>query len=246
MSLVPRIPGHDAALVRTALVDGFVVYCMGDDDPRLDAMNERRLPYVLIDHAAGRRRPDRQHRRPRRRARDGRAPDRARPPPLRRRARLGHPVPTAEEALAGMHYHVDRERLRGWREAIEAAGVDWDAVALASATGFDRETGRDRRRQAARPRRPPDRDRLHLRRARPRRARTPPPIAASPFPEQLSVTGFDDVPDAARAGLTTVRQPHQEKGAAALRLLLGDDAPRPRSSSPPSSFPAPQPLPLPT
>src|SRR5215208_5000418 len=32
MSLVPRIAGRDAALVQTALVDGFVVYCMGDDD----------------------------------------------------------------------------------------------------------------------------------------------------------------------------------------------------------------------
>ena len=41
-----------------------------------------------------------------------------------------------------------------------------------------------------------------------------------PVPQALSVTGFDDVPDAARAGLTTVRQPHAEKGAAALRLLL--------------------------
>ena len=38
MSLVPRIPGHDAALVRTALVDGFVVYCIGDRDARLDAI----------------------------------------------------------------------------------------------------------------------------------------------------------------------------------------------------------------
>src|SRR3954469_23173645 len=53
MTLVPRIVGHDAELVRTALVDGFVVYCMGEDDPRLHAINERRLPYVLIDHDVG-------------------------------------------------------------------------------------------------------------------------------------------------------------------------------------------------
>src|SRR6476469_5851263 len=43
MALVPRILGKDAELVRSALVDGFVVYCMGDEDPRMDAMNERRL-----------------------------------------------------------------------------------------------------------------------------------------------------------------------------------------------------------
>ena len=34
MTLVPRIAGNDAELVAAALVDGFVVYCMGDDDPR--------------------------------------------------------------------------------------------------------------------------------------------------------------------------------------------------------------------
>src|SRR4051795_1856937 len=53
LSLVPRIPGRDAALVQSALVDGFVVYCIGDDDPRLDAIAERRLPYALIDTPPG-------------------------------------------------------------------------------------------------------------------------------------------------------------------------------------------------
>src|SRR5690349_4163007 len=53
MTLVPRITGKDADLVRSALVDGFVVYCMSDADPRMDAMIERRLPFALIDHAPG-------------------------------------------------------------------------------------------------------------------------------------------------------------------------------------------------
>lgn len=41
-------------------------------------------------------------------------------------------------------------------------------------------------------------------------------------PEQLSVVGFDDIPDAARlpVPLTTVRQPFAEIGTAATRLLL--------------------------
>ena len=40
-------------------------------------------------------------------------------------------------------------------------------------------------------------------------------------PGELSVTGFDDVPDAGRAvpPLTTVRQPHTLKGSEAVRLL---------------------------
>jgi DNA-binding LacI/PurR family transcriptional regulator len=41
-------------------------------------------------------------------------------------------------------------------------------------------------------------------------------------PEDVSVVGFDDVPEAARTTptLTTVRQAHDEKGRAATGLLL--------------------------
>jgi len=41
-------------------------------------------------------------------------------------------------------------------------------------------------------------------------------------PTDLAVTGFDDVREAAPAGLTTVRQPMLDKGRAAGRLLLDD------------------------
>jgi LacI family transcriptional regulator len=42
------------------------------------------------------------------------------------------------------------------------------------------------------------------------------------IPEDLSVIGFDDIPQAAEArpALTTVRQPLEEMGRAAARLLL--------------------------
>jgi DNA-binding LacI/PurR family transcriptional regulator len=39
-------------------------------------------------------------------------------------------------------------------------------------------------------------------------------------PGDIAVVGYDDVPEAARAGLTTVRQPLLEKGREAGRLLL--------------------------
>jgi DNA-binding LacI/PurR family transcriptional regulator len=39
----------------------------------------------------------------------------------------------------------------------------------------------------------------------------------------ITVTGFDDVPAAEAAGLTTVRQPIAEKGRLAARLLLDPD-----------------------
>ncbi|MCW2522637.1 MAG: LacI family transcriptional regulator [Frankiales bacterium] len=47
-------------------------------------------------------------------------------------------------------------------------------------------------------------------------------------PQQLTVSGFDDVPAAAAAGLTTVRQPLEEKGRAAIATLL-DGRPRSRA-----------------
>jgi DNA-binding LacI/PurR family transcriptional regulator len=41
-------------------------------------------------------------------------------------------------------------------------------------------------------------------------------------PEELSVTGFDDIPFAAftRPPLTTIRQPRREMGREAMRLLF--------------------------
>ena len=140
MSLVPRIPGHDAALVRTALVDGFVVYCMGDSDPRLDAIIERRLPYALIDHS----------------------PDSADLTVNIDDRGAAHA--TVEHLIALGHRRFGI--VRGWDNplaasppprctttstanvcaagatAIEAAGIEWDEVVFASAPDFDMETGR--------------------------------------------------------------------------------------------------------
>jgi DNA-binding LacI/PurR family transcriptional regulator len=46
-------------------------------------------------------------------------------------------------------------------------------------------------------------------------------------PAALSIAGFDDIPAAAISSppLTTVRQPHIEKGAHAVRLLLDATGP---------------------
>ena len=219
MSLVPRIDGKDAELVKTALVDGFIVYCMGDDDPRRAAMIDRRLPYALIDDD------------PSSAAFtvniDDRAAARA---TVEHLTRLGHrhfgivlgwdnPNSTADGALHAMEYHVDRERLSGWREGIQAAGIPWEHVTLGSAPGFDATTGRiaggkllDRSERPTAIICVSDVMALGVLQAARERG--------VEVPTQLSVTGFDDVPDAVHAGLTTVRQPHQEKGAAALRLLL--------------------------
>jgi len=219
MSLVPRIAGKDAELVKTALVDGFVVYCMAEDDPRRAAMLERRLPYALIDDHSDAAELTVNI--------DDRGAARTTVDHL---VALGHrrfgivlgwdnPHATAAEALRAMEYHVDRERLSGWRDGLQAAGIDWERVPLGSAPGFGSETGRTAGgRLLDRAERPTaivcTSDVMALGVVEAARQR------GLEVPAQLSVTGFDDIPAAVHAGLTTVRQPHQEKGAAALRLLL--------------------------
>jgi DNA-binding LacI/PurR family transcriptional regulator len=47
-------------------------------------------------------------------------------------------------------------------------------------------------------------------------------------PDDMTVTGFDDVPTAGAFGLTTVHQPLEAKGRAAVEMLL-DDRPRSRA-----------------
>jgi DNA-binding LacI/PurR family transcriptional regulator len=56
-------------------------------------------------------------------------------------------------------------------------------------------------------------------------------------PDYITITGFDGVPEAERAGLTTVRQPVLEKGRVAGQLLLQrGDRNRPRRVSLPTEL----------
>jgi DNA-binding LacI/PurR family transcriptional regulator len=247
LSLVPKIAGRDAQLVHTALVDGFVVYCMADADPRLDAVRGRGLPYVLIDHQ-----PD-----PRGRVVniDDRGGARAAAEHL---VALGHrrfgvvlgfdkPGGTALEVQRTTPYHVDLERLGGWQDGLEGAGLDWAAVRLGSAPGDSRATGKAAALKLLDRPEPPtailaltDVLALGVLEAAAERG-----IAV---PGGLSVIGFDDTPESAAASpsLTTVRQSHAGKGAAAVRLLLEGTGPDtvvlptelvPRESSAPPTAP---------
>jgi len=222
MALVPRIEGRDAALVGAALVDGFVLYCVPEGDPRMDAVRARKLPYVRVDFAAdpnllsvniddeGAARAVAEH-----------------------LVALGHrdfgivlgqeqPGETAAEAQANTRYHVEAARLAGWRAALEAGGIDWSAIPVACAPGG---RGSDVGRFGAaklldRAQRPTailglsDKIALGVLDAAAERG-----IAV---PRDLSVAGFDDIPEAALATppLTTIRQPHDRKGSEAVRLLL--------------------------
>src|SRR3954469_2267972 len=53
LSLIPRIPEgaeRSAELVRSALVDGYMLFCTRADDPRYAAVRARGLPFVLIEY----------------------------------------------------------------------------------------------------------------------------------------------------------------------------------------------------
>ncbi len=221
LTLVPRIAGRDAALIQSALVDGFILYSAPEPDERLAAVRERHVPYVLVDFppAPGERTVN--------------VDDRAGARAIGRHiAGLGHrevgivlpvdePGITAAEAEANATWHMRAERLAGWREGL-GDRVDWSAVPVGTAPGGDRETGR---RAAADLLDRPDRptailalyDQLALGVL----------DAAEERGLELSVTGFDDVPEAKLVSLTTVSQPHARKGAEAVRLLL--DAPGPEA-----------------
>ena len=53
LSIIPRMPeGPDrsAELVRSALVDGYMLFCTAADDPRYAAVRARGLPFVLVEY----------------------------------------------------------------------------------------------------------------------------------------------------------------------------------------------------
>jgi DNA-binding LacI/PurR family transcriptional regulator len=229
LALVPQLPEGAAEVVRSALVDGYVMYCTPEDDERLQAVKARGLPHVLVEFSPyvegprvniddrGGAREVAQHLIDLGHRRFG--------------VVLGFENEAAHAALAEEladparpSAHVRwrcynrHERLLGWHEAIGPAGVDWSAVPVASAPDGGEETG-DRAAATLLDRadRPTailcgsDLMALGALRAAAERG-----IAV---PQELSVVGFDDVPAAAAAGLTTVNQPHVRKGEEAVRLL---------------------------
>jgi DNA-binding LacI/PurR family transcriptional regulator len=219
LSLVPRIEGRDAALVGGALVDGFVVYCVPEEDPRWDAILTRNLPFVRVDFEPdpaltnvniddeGASRQVAEH-----------------------LVALGHrrfgivlsqedPGDHGPEAQERAVYHVERARLAGWRAGLEDVGIDWATVPVAGGPGHEAgqvAAGRllDRAERPTAILALSDQLAVGVLEAAAERG-----IAV---PGELSVAGFDDIPEATRTTpkLTTVHQPHHRKGAEAVRLLL--------------------------
>ena len=215
----------DVEAVGRAAVDGFVVYSMPQDDPSVHAVIERRLPTVLVDQ-----------------------PDDADAPLVRINDRgaarsaaehlvsLGHrcigvvSFELARDPVGGL-VGVDRqaaatflasgERLRGYAEAVEPVGIPWESVSVYECAENVLEEGR----AAARTLLASENGPTAILATSDLLAFGVMEAAAElglAVPDDLSVVGFDDVPEAARANppLTTVHQPHIEKGLKAGRLLI--------------------------
>jgi DNA-binding LacI/PurR family transcriptional regulator len=212
-------------LTRVALVDGFVAYCDIPDDERLQVIEERGLPMVIVDGPV---RPGFPHV-----GVDDRGAARESAQHLldhghRRFGVVTLPLlPDGWEGTADLdrqaatRFHCNRQRLRGYRDALDAAGVDWGSVRVEERMPHGRDAG------------------LRAAGALLDRADRPTALLAMSdelaigameaadergidVPGDLSVVGFDDTPAAlqARPALTTVWQPHREKGEIAAGLLL--------------------------
>ncbi|MGN9778270.1 LacI family DNA-binding transcriptional regulator [Micromonospora sp. H33] len=210
--------------VENAAVDGFCVYCAGHEGWALDAIRSRGVPYVTTapPDTAG---PDDRYV-----GIDERAAARE---IGRHVARLGHrrvallgdsvlpgtPAgPLRLAAVSEVPHPTTRGRLAGFADAFAEVGVAWPELTVLTAPANDRAAAAAAVAALRTADRPPTAvlacsDVLALG-ARDALAGGPP----------VSVTGFDDVPEAAAAGLTTVRQPAEEKGRIAARLLLDPPA----------------------
>ena len=125
--------------IRSALVDGLILFCLEDADRLVAAARERRLPFVALafgdtdDEVSvvgvddrGRRAPGRA------------APGRARAPPLRdpRHGVRRGPCRAAwrMERVEAADYATSRERVKGYFEALEAVGIETGGVPIFETT----------------------------------------------------------------------------------------------------------------
>ena len=222
-----RSVADGTASVLAAGVDGFVVYSAAGDDPYLQVVLQRRLPLVVVDQPKGV--PG---------ASQVGIDDRAAMRTMAdyvlglghrelglltmRLLRDRHQGLAAPGRLRASTFHVQSERIRGVREAMAAAGLDPDSLTVVESHEHTAASGGVAAEIALR--------------ANPRITAlmcTADVLAISAMdylrahgkyaPGQMTVTGFDGVPEAISRGLTTVAQPSLEKGRRAGELLHRGD-----------------------
>ena len=212
------------AAVLAAGVDGFVVYSVCDDDPYLQVVLQRGLPVVVVDqpkNLTGVSRVGIDDRSAMRELADyvlglGHRDIGLLTMRLGRDRRQGLVDP---ERLKSPTFDVQRERITGVWDAMTAAGVDPDSLTVVESYENLPTSGGTAAKVACE--------------ANPRITAlmcTADVLALSAMdylrahgiyvPGQMTVTGFDGVPEAISRGLTTVAQPSLNKGHRAGELLL--------------------------
>ncbi len=217
-----------SAAVLSAGVDGFVVYSAADDDPYLQVVLQRHLPVVVVDQPKDVQGISRVC-----------IDDRAAMAELAKYVvGLGHreiglltmrlgrdrpgdtdkPVVASSDRLATPLFHVQRERIRGVYDAMIEAGLNPASLTVVESYEHQPISGGAAAEVAleVNPRLTAlmcTADVLALSAMDRLRAR------GIYVPGQMTVTGFDGVPEALRRGLTTVKQPSLEKGLRAGDLL---------------------------
>lgn len=227
---------RDPEAVTGAVVDGFVVYSMSRDDPLVNAALERRFPAVVVDQPRLEELPF-----------VGIDDEGAARSAAEHLIELGHrrfgviSFAISPDPIGGLVdlerretavYEVTGSRLRGYAKTLEASGISWPEVPIYEQYENAPEAGRTAAAELlSREPRPTAilclSDQLALGALEAARS------MGLSVPEDLSIVGFDDVPEAARAtpSLTTIHQPHVEKGRLAGQLLIsrlkGEDPPSP-------------------
>ncbi len=231
IALVSAVDRDSAAWgIDTALVDGFIVQCMEDGDRLIELARRRRLPFVAVDVDPG---PD---------ASSIMVDDRG---GARQAAEhllaLGHrrigilSLEITADGWTGVidrarrgraRYGATRDRLAGYEDAIAAAGLDFDGVVIVESENDRQGAAKG---AAALLDAGPDvtailamSDVLAVAAIAEARRR------GRKVPEDLSVVGYDDVPEAARSDppLTTIAQPIVEKGRLAAHMIFDPGPPR--------------------
>lgn len=224
MLLIPLPPGTGVGrALPNAAVDGIVALSLPSDHPGLEYVRRRGLPLVTIDSPRLEGIPfvgidDR--RAMRELAESVLADGHRQVLVLTFRVQAedaGGPVD--RRRLTEATYRQSAERIAGVLEAVAARGLPDDAVAIREVQLNHREHAARQVTEALQGSSPPTlvlatSDELAIGAVQAARA------AGLEIGRDLAVTGFDDVPEAADYGLTTVRQPAADKGAQAATLLL--------------------------